>query len=386
MKFPGIIQVILFSCFFSHSYAQDSAIVNNLLHRLEQLQSKESSVFPKGMFPSYRTYVLNKDQEKADVNAFYTGLICLTLRNLRPKLTISQQVITDSIIARAKPVYEKFKNRKGRPTYNFWPTDTVKIFPNSGLLNLFDKKQSLADDLDDTVIFLMALNVPDSIARYVHALMQEYTINPRKRIKKNYEEYRKIPAYSTWFGKKMPVGFDICVLSNVLYFVQRYQLQWTAADSASLRVIIKVINANKHLTDPSYVSPNYARSSVILYHLSRLMSLKSIAPLEALKSKLIADAIKLLQHSADFIEQNILQTALLRWGVKPPKIIFNTKKDLLELTENANMPFFIANMGSVMPSPWDEWLGSSIGKFYYHCEAYNDLLLLENILLNQGVE
>ena len=42
-------------------------------------------------------------------------------------------------------------------------------------------------------------------------------------------------AYSTWFGKKFPVVFDVSVLCNVLSFIQQNNLQWTKADSASLK-------------------------------------------------------------------------------------------------------------------------------------------------------
>lgn len=383
MKRTGIIQILLITCIVTQSHAQDSVIITQLLQRIEQLQAKESSVFPRGMIPSYRTYALNRDREKADVNAFFTGLIGFTLQDLLPKLSPAQQVIADSIIARAHPVYEKFKNRKGKPTYNFWPTDTVKIFPNSGWLNLLDKKQSLPDDLDDTVIFLLALNAPESTARKVHALMQAYSNNGKSGIKNTYKAYSKIGAYSTWFGEKMAVDFDVCVQANVLYFVQRYQLDWTAADSATLTFIEKVISDDKHMSDPSYVAPQYDRSSVILYHLSRLMSLKPIPALEKLKPQLINDAKKLLSQTSDFMEQCILQTSLVRWGLQPSVIKVTTEHSLQELVEEGKFSFFVADMASMMPNPWKVWLGSRIGKFYYDCDAYNNLLLLENIVLSR---
>lgn len=383
MKRLGIIQILLITCIVTPSPAQDSVIITQLLQRIEQLQAKESSVFPKGMIPSYRTYALNRDREKADVNAFFTGLISFTLQDLRPKLSPVQQVIADSIIARARPVYEKFKNRKGKPTYNFWPTDTVKIFPNAGWLNLLDKKQSLPDDLDDTVIFLLALNAPDSTARKVHALMQAYTNNSKAGIKNTYKAYSKIGAYSTWFGEKMPVDFDVCVQANVLYFVQRYQFNWTAADSATLTFIEKVISDNKHMSDASYVAPHYDRSSVILYHLARLMSLKPIASLEKYRPQLISDAQSLLLQTADFMEQCILQTALMKWGVPIKEITIRANGSLQELVEEGKFSFFVADMASMMPNPWKVWLGSRLGKFYYDCDAYNNVLLLENLVLSR---
>jgi hypothetical protein len=214
-------------------------VITQLLQRVAALQPKESSVFPSGSIPSYRLYALNKDRVKADVNAFFTGLVVFTLKDIRPQLSASQQRLANGIIADALPVFDKFRNQKGRATYNFWPTDTPRIFPNSGWLNLFDKKQQLPDDLDDTVIMLLAQEAGDSTAKAVHALMQGFINNPSKKVNNTFKDYRGIGAYSTWFGEKMPVDFDICVLANVLYFVQAYNLQWTAADSASLLLIEK---------------------------------------------------------------------------------------------------------------------------------------------------
>jgi hypothetical protein len=381
MKQAVVIQVLL-SFIFIRLNAQDSVLATRLLQRIEQLQAKESSVFPKGIFPSYRTYALNKDRDKADINAFYTGLICFTLRDLKPKLSPAQCVIVDSIIARARPVYDKFKNRKGRPVYNFWPTDTLKIFPNAGWLNLFDKKQSLPDDMDDTVIFLLAQNAPDSTARKVHALMQAYTNLGQGEIRNTYRSYSDIKAYSTWFGKKMPVDFDVCVLSNILNFVQRYKLPWQAGDSASLQLIEKVISERRYMEQATYVSPHYQLSSVILYHLSRLMSVRPIPELEKYRGQLIQDTEDLLAGNRHFMEQVILQTALLRWGVQPPTQIIRTDQSLQELTEENNFTFFIANMASILPNPLKQWM-AVFGKFYYDCDAYNNLLLLENILLSR---
>lgn len=362
--------------------AQDSVLMTQLLQRMEQLQAKESSVFPKGMFPSYRMYALNKDRDKADVNNFFTGLIGFTLRDLRPSFNAYQQVIADRIVNNSLPVYPKFENRKGRNTYNFWPTDTPRIFPNGGWLNLFDKPQSLPDDLDDTVIMLLALQAPDSVARKVHALMQAFTNNGVKSVKNTFKDYRNIGAYSTWFGKKMPVDFDVCVLANVLYFVQKYQLEWTAADSASLQLIEKVLSDKKHLTDAAYISPHYGKLPIILYHLSRLMTVKPIPGLEQYRTTLIAQTKEALTSTNDFMEQVILCTSLLRWGVQPPSIKVQQADSLRGLVEDGPFSFFIANMASMLPDPLKQWVsGTGVGKFYYDCDAYNNLLLLEYLVL-----
>ncbi len=361
--------------------AGDSLIIQKLLQRIEQLQVKEAGVFPEGAFPSYRLYALNKDRQKADVNAFFTGLMAFTMRDIEPYLAQTQQVTAERIILKTLPVYEKFRNRKGRPTYNFWPTDTPAIFPNSGWMNHFNEKQALPDDLDDTGILLLAAKAADSTAAAAHRIMQGFTNNGSGKVKNTFSAYRHIGAYSTWFGKKMPVDFDVCVLANVLYMVQSYNLAWTSADSASARLIVKVLEDRKHVTAAAYVSPHYSRLPVILYHLSRLMSLRPIALLEPYRRQLIDDARRALASSDNFLDQVLLSTSLMRWGVEPPVITTQLNGSLSELIEDESFSFFIANMASMLPDPLKQWMGGTgLGKFYYYCPAYNNMLVLEYLV------
>ncbi len=372
--------IIFFTGIVRLAGANDSLVMSRLLQRIEQLQPRESSVFPEGSIPSYRLYALNKDRQKADVNAFFTGLVSFTLRDIMPELSTAQRIQANNIISRTLPVFEKFRNRKGRPTYNFWPTDTPRIFPNAGWINWFDKAQALPDDLDDTVIMLLAQNAPDSTARYVHALMQAFTNNGDKQVRNTFKDYRNIGAYSTWFGQKMPVDFDVCVLANVLYFVQSYKLPWTAADSASLELIGKVLAERKHVSSSAYVSPHYSKLPNILYHISRLMSLRPIPALDKYKTQLIEDTKEAFRKADDFMDEVILSTALLRWGVVPPTGKSRVANSLEELVEGEGFSFFIANMASMLPDPLKQWMGGAgVGKFYYYAPAYNHALLLENL-------
>jgi hypothetical protein len=247
-------------------------------------------------------------------------------------------------------------------------------------MNVFDKKQSLPDDLDDTVIILLALSAADSTASKVHTIMQSFTNNGQKQVHNTFKSYRNIGAYSTWFGKKMPVDFDVCVLANILYFVQSYNLTWTHADSASLQLIEKVLEERKHIASSAYVSPHYSRLPNILYHLSRLMSVKPIPSLEKYKPQLVEDAKDALTKARSFMDEVILSTSLLRWGVEPPAAKPHSTPDINELIEDNNFSFFIANMAAMLPDPLKEWMGGAgVGKFYYYCPSYNELLVLENL-------
>jgi len=383
MKFKVLLLFLLIG-YTNKSNAFDTTLVTQLLHRIEQLQVKEDGVFPKGVFPSYRTYALNKDRQKADINPFFTGLIVFTLNRFKDKLTPYQQKLVEQISLNANPTFAKFKNRKGRDTYNFWPTDTAQIFPNSGWMNLFNKSQSLPDDMDDTVIALMALNANKQIAENVHQLMQEYINGGKGKINNTIASISHLPAYSVWFGNKMPVDFDISVLSNVLYFVNHYNLPFSKADSASFDVIVKILEEKKHITEPSFISPHYGSTEIILYHLSRLMTLKPFPALEKFRLELIEQTKELLQKKQPFLYQVLLSSALLNWGIKPDLIILQNDQNLTYLIEDEDFSFFIANMASMLPKQLKKSItASKLGKFKYYCPAYNNALLLENIILQQ---
>jgi hypothetical protein len=361
--------------------ANDSLFISRLLQRINYLQPKTDGVFPGGSMPSYRLYALNKDRYKADINPFFTGLVTFGLQDIMPELSPAQQRQADTIITRALPVYSKFRNRQGRNTYNFWPTDTPQIFPHSGWLNLFDKSRALADDMDDTVIMLMAQRARDSAAKGIHALMQQFANGRKNKVRNTFAEYKNTEAYSTWFGEKMPVDFDVCVLANVLYFVQLYDLEWTKADSASLYLIRDIIEQKRHVSAPRTVAPHYAALPVILYHVSRLMALKPIPSLEKLKPQLIEEAKQAFASARSFMDEVILGTSLLRWGVAPPEGIIHKTRTVEELVEEERFTFFLANMTNLLPDPFKQWGNASgLGRFYYYCPAYNNFLLIENLV------
>jgi hypothetical protein len=373
--------ILLFIC--TGLFANDSLVISRLLQRIDDLQVKEDGVFPKGSIPAYRMYALNKNRYKADVTAFFSAVTSLALLDNMNELSPPQQQQAKTIINRSMNIYPKFKSRTvGRDTYNFWPTDTPKIFPNSGWLNFFDKKQAIPDDLDDTVLLLMAQSASDSVAKKIHAFMQLYKNRPEKKIRNTFKEYENIGAYETWFGKKMPVDFDIGVLANVLYFVQKYNLPWTATDSASINLMVRMLEDKKHITAASYISPHYAKLPVILYHVSRLMALKQIPELEKLKPQLIDDANRALLSADNFMDQVLLSTSLLRWGVAPPDLAPYKGNSMEEMVEDEyGTSFFIANIAHMFPNPLKQWVGSvGVGRFYYYCPAYNNMLLIENLV------
>jgi hypothetical protein len=366
--------------------AKDSVLSVQLLSQILYFQKHHSSDFANGLIPSYREYEYQKDILKDDDNIFFTGLVTFTLRSIQPFLNNIAQKICDSIITHSAPRFSSYQNQKGRPTYNFWRTDKSEIFPNSGWLNLFNKSQALPDDLDDTAIMLLALNSDDSTVASAHRLMQGFTNNNLKKVKSTLSGYKHIRAYSTWFGKRMPVDLDFCVLTNILLMVEKYRIPYTAADSASVEFIEQVIKNRHYVTAAARVSPHYNRSPVLFYHLSRLMKEAEIPALEKWKPQLIADATTAYKQSHNFFDKIILSTSLMRWGVILDDDFTTVNTSLKSFVENYDFIFFIANITSMLPTPLNTLAGKTgIGKFYYYCPSYNYTLLLENMVLRERI-
>ena len=349
-----------------------------ILTKIQALQQTNTG-FPPGIFPSARVYAYNKNNSKNDPNVFFTGLIVHTLKKYHKLCTPYQQRIINQIVKDGLSSVGVFKNKSGRDTYNFWRTDTPQIFPNAGWLNKFDKSQSLPDDFDDSVILLWAQEVTKERAAVVHDTMQLYANTKVKSIKNSLPAFKNLPAYSTWFGKKMPIDFDMAVLCNVLSFVNAYDLQWTASDSASLQLITTAIDNKWHLNKADFIAPHYAKPAVIMYHIARLLTAgnqQNIQTLIALKPILLKQTDSLFTISKDPLEAILLNTARVHFGGIPNDVFQTLDQATIE---QSKYPFFIANMASMLPSPVKRPLSKlAFAKFEYRCPAYNLALLWEN--------
>ncbi len=362
----------------TRSNAQGHITVDYLLDRIETHQLKHNNYFLDGILPSYINASKKFKTKKKDNTIFYNTLVAYVLQENDDKFSAEQKNTCDSILERSINAAAHFKN-KNRNTYNFWRTDTTFRFPYSWWLPIFKGKSALPDDMDDTVLgLLMNIDNKDS-AEAMHRLMQSY-INSDPPLKTTYKIYQYDSAYSTWFGKKVPVVFDVSVLCNVLSFVQQNSLQWTKADSASLQYIIKTIERNDIEKHPAFVSPYYANTSIILYHIARLMSIKPINEMDAIKPKLIETAQHRLDASNNILEKIILSIALLKWNARPADL--NIQDIQISDIEKNDLPFFVGNIPSYFNrSLKGKFIDLRLLMYYHYCPAWNDCLLLEYLLL-----
>ncbi|MEP6467326.1 MAG: hypothetical protein ABJB05_13535 [Parafilimonas sp.] len=365
----------------SNSKAQDSINIDYLLDKIETQQLKRNDFFIDGIFPSYISASRKFRTKKKDNTIFYNTLIAYTLKDNYNKFSAEQKVVCDSIITRSIRGSKYFKN-KNRNTYNFWRTDISTRFHYSWWLPILNGNSALPDDMDDTVLGSLMNDENKDSAKALHTLMQSY-INFKPPLKTTYKIYKSDPVYSTWFGKKFPVVFDVSVLCNVLAFVQQNNLQWTKADSASLLHIIQTIQRNDIIKHPAFVSPYYANTSIVLYHLARLMSIKPIAELEAIKPQLIKTANQQLESSNNLFEKIMLSSALIKWNQHPQQL--NISIHDFKTIEQNDLPFFIGNIPSYFKQPFKEdFISLRLLMYNHYCPAWNDCLLLEYLLLNKN--
>lgn len=375
--------LVVAQCVCCVAVAQDSLLLKFILERINTHQVQQDDFFIRGVYPSYINNNEKFSTAKKDNNIFFNGLIAYTLQDIKATLNKNLQPLTNTMLINGVPAYAFFKNRKGRNTYNFWRTDTTYDYPYAGILTPFAKDISLPDDMDDTVLSLLALETDSANAAVVHALMQQFVNSDTNRVRSVIENYRNKPAYSTWFGKKFPVVFDVSVLCNVLAFVQQNNLQWTKADSASLDVIITTLQNDYHRTHAVYASPYYPKTSLILYHVARLMYIKPVAALEPLRVKIVSDAARELALTTNMLEKIILSTTILKLGYEPPPIQIDMQ-DVVPKIEQNDFCFFVGNIPSYFKNLQKKFAtAKKIGFFYHYCPAYNDALLLEYLTLTR---
>jgi hypothetical protein len=372
-KITLILSLLYTSCCFSQdiSLSKDS-----LIHKIYSLQSHGDAFFDDGLFASER-FRGDRGNFKYDNNIFFTALITYTLQSLQDEFTIQSQQIIDSISSRAKSNYFRYRNRNNDISYNFWQTNPDRSFPNSKFWSKREKAR-LPDDFDDTSILFLTKEKNESLDNEMKELMAQYSNHSTKK-KSTFKRYKNYKAYNTWFGIKMKQDFDICVMSNTLLFVFQKGLKLNEFDNETIRLIKQMVISNDYLNYPHIISPHYRNSSIILYHLSRLIANTDNEILSSLREKVIQDLYETLNHTTSRMEKVILLTSLYRLGEKPTVQI-----DIQNIPEEFDdFYFFVANPFSGSNLLFKRMLGKSeFLCFRYRCEAYYWTLLLELKILS----
>ena len=310
--------------------------------------------------------------ERADTNVFFTAVTVFTLQRLRPTLPADGQRLVEEITRKAVAAYPLFKNKDGLDTYNFWPTKPSRHFPNGHLFGRFDHFR-IPDDIDDTAMVYLTTTPNDATLLWLKEKLAQHANGAVYWVRNAAPDYQSLRIYSTWFGKTMPIDFDACALSNLLYCVYEYNLPRTQHDTDSLTYLRDIIRSGRYRSDPFGCAPHYARPSLIAYHVSRLMQAFPIPELEPVRPQLIADAWQLLGQATNRLEQIVLATTLLRLGERPPVIDI----EIIE-ADFAGFHFFIAGLLTAYETPLlRRWAHHPITQMRWHCDAHCWALVAE---------
>jgi hypothetical protein len=367
-----LIFLFIFNCIFCQQSFPVSKM-DSLLVDIEKLQISNDPFYTKGQFPAQR----GKQHRVEDNTVFFNSLICFTLQNAANGLDPISKEHADTICARIKSSYKAYQNSSGIQTYNFWKTNPPVFFPHSRFFSHFSAF-NIPDDADCTSMIYLTDTTLTSNSAWLQNKLAVHSNWATSKIKNTCRPYRQFKAYSTWFGKKMPIEFDICVQSNALLFIYKNHLPLTLQDQETIALLHSQILSGDYIKQSFYLSPSYKKPAIVLYHLARLLENNRIPLLEDCREQLKNDLVIALKTATSFMDKLLLSTALLRMkGSPPPLIIEQVTNDDLD-----NFVFFRANLFSSYARPALRFISkTSWFDCNFYCRAYGLTLMLEYEML-----
>lgn len=355
-------------------------LVKELLLELKTLQSKGDSIYPKGILPSQRHHPF-LPYEREDDNLFFTASVVHILQGVSDLFTNAERVLVAELAADAKASHHLFQNKDGLDTYNFWQTRPSRHFPNGKFMHRF-KHFQIPDDVDDTALVLLNENASKERVSLLREKLKNHANLAYKRAFNPLKEYRDLKCYSTFFGEKMYIEFDICVLSNLMRVIlTHFKEELNEYDRDTLQFITESIVNDEHNSIPFYAAPNYPTTELILYHVSRLMPLLPSAYRNRIGEKIKADILCQLKRASG-MNRVMLENAALKLNVEV-ELKEAVSSDILN---DSSFYFFHAGMITAFENTVAQKLaGNSFFHLRYTSKALNGALLIENIVLKRGL-
>lgn len=352
-------------------------MVTQLLSEIKSLQTKgDNKIYRSGIFLSRRRYVAT-GIIRADDNSFFTALIVFTLQRLKKYLSADEWSIVEDITQQARKAFPIYENKRDEHTYNFWRIEKNAHFPNGNILSKIDRFR-LADDVDCTALVYLARGYSEGNVAILKEKLLYHAKLPVNVSKNTLPQYRNLKLYSTWFGKYIPIETDVCVTANLLYLLFESKSILNEYDKDCIKFICSVINNNEHKLRAFRVAPYYPNTSVILYHIARLLTVTEHYDLLQLKEKLKADIFQKLRENNHPMERIILNTSLMWLGE-------TENVEELEMPTNINFPWFIAGMLTSVNNSIANWLAPlSLFHIQFYCEAYMKTLFFEYKILKDS--
>jgi 4-hydroxybenzoate polyprenyltransferase len=299
--------------------AQPVITAEYCLDKLEKIQSKKDGFYPIGVFPSQR-YWLSQEAEE-DNNIFSTSSAAYILRSTDERRPNKR---ARAVVNLAVHSFEKYRSRRGKPTYNFWQSGPDHMpFPNSILLARDPVR--LPDDYDDTALIQLARG-DNTMDQSVRNKMVEFAMRPDRKVVEHFpSEFRYEKVYEVSYVEQMQQELDIAVMANVLLFVMEKGYPLETPDRQTLECLKTSIDEGWYFKDPRTYAQYYGRTAVILYYLTRLVAKDHTGHFKAQRVTLIRHLRQALAQTDQAIEKVMLASSLLRLG-EPVRLDLSVNK------------------------------------------------------------
>jgi hypothetical protein len=350
----------------------------SILSSIQKLQSAGSKDYPAGLFPSQRIHPAT-NYCREDNNIFFSALIVFTLQQIRHHFPQNLSSKIDQICKLVISNYPLYRHYADKSTYNFWQDGPGAHFPNGYLFKRIPF-MALPADSDDTSIIYLTNPKAHSVQDIKQKLESHYlTGTPVSPLVP--ETYANLSTYPTFLGRKMKPEYDACVLCNILFMVFKFRLKLNQADHHAIEFIRRVLISHDYQRRPFSISPNYNNSTVILYHIARLVGSFEHAVLQELRTPLFESLDRQLQHTSSFMESLLLKTSLMRLGVYTPPL--NNPADWHKVFNQ--FYFFQAGMlTGFQKNSLNRLAANPFTHLKFRCQAYYKTLWLEYKVLQHA--
>ncbi len=344
--------------------------------RLKQIQT-ESYDKLNGLFPSSRSHPWGYRRE--DYSAYFTATVLHSLMRLEPFLSPEESGILESIRQTACEGVAPFQNKQGLLRYNFWQTNPGRHFPNGKLLGRWERYRP-PDDVDDSVMIYQMQQRSLEESLWLKEHIDSYANGHKgKWVNNTPPPYRILRAYCTFFCKDMPLGFDACVITNVLYFNRLHGFEENFKEKDSVEYLVTMLRRKDHFRQPEQVAPYYPQTSIIVYHLVKLISRFSFPALDERRIQVLDDVQYLLKKPLLKTERIMLENAWM-WLTSslPPK----TGGEELK----GDFHFFVLPLTLEFEGTFAQWFAHMpVSRIRFSCPALDLSLELENQILRRQV-
>jgi hypothetical protein len=242
--------------------------------------------------------------KRTDNSLFAISSGLFVLQNLEKYFSEGEKILLRNLETEVLKLYPSYKNKDGKASYNFYPTQPSRHFGGGYFMQHFDHFR-LPDDIDDTALVFLTDKNQDSNFSSLKELVLFHQ--------------HPTGVFNTWFGKNMPLEVDICANINMLIlFYKNACLDDKIAKKVLDLLIISIENIEHK---PFALSRHYGHPILILYHYARFMHLYPSTELEKHKSRLIEITEAILSNPKQEDFAILAEIALLKWGIKREKLI-----------------------------------------------------------------